>query len=77
METERPLSYETFKTDKDFDHAFFQGRQQCDYPECPWCARLFLTWLRLRLGQMAAPRVKLGETVSFAEAAATSNIPEE
>lgn len=67
---------EKFKSDKEFDHAFFNSRRQCDYPGCPFCARLFLTWLKLRMGQMAVARTKLGETVSFAEAASTSNVPD-
>lgn len=55
--------------------SLFEGRKQCDHPECPWCARLFFAWLKARMCQMQVPRKKKGETVSFAEAAATSNIP--
>jgi hypothetical protein len=65
--------------------SFFEGRRQCDDERCPWCARLFFAWLKARMGQMSVPRkakvmpsgfVKPAETVSFAEAAATSNIPQ-
>jgi hypothetical protein len=48
---------------------------QCEHPDCPWCARIWLAWLAARMHQMQVPRRKLGETVSFAAAAATSNIP--
>ena len=41
----------------------------CD-PRCAFCAREFLKWLRGRMNQMSIPR--RGESISFAEAAATS-----
>jgi hypothetical protein len=48
---------------------------QCDHPDCPWCAKIFLSWLKARMAQMSMPHKKMGETVSFATAAATSNVP--
>lgn len=48
---------------------------QCEHPDCPWCARIWLAWLAARMRQMQVPRRKLGETVSFAEAASTSIKP--
>lgn len=46
---------------------------QCEHPDCPWCARLFLGWLRARMGQMSAHLN--GAQTSFAEAAGTSIRP--
>lgn len=57
---------------------------QCEHPDCPWCAQIWLRWYIARMGQMHTARnrkeypsgyVREKETVSFAEAAATSNIP--
>lgn len=45
---------------------------QCRHPDCPWCARSFFRWLKARMAQMA---VQKDGSLSFAEAAATSNIP--
>lgn len=44
------------------------------HPECRFCAIGFFRWLKGREKQMSQPRK--GETVSFSEAAATSNIPD-
>ncbi len=63
-----------FKTVKKFDINFYASRKQCDYPDCPWCARNFLYWYKGRIDQMSVPRKN--ETTSFSEAAATSIIPD-
>jgi hypothetical protein len=46
---------------------------QCEHPDCPWCARRFLAWYKARMSQMHTHL--RGADTSFAEAAATSNIP--
>lgn len=48
---------------------------QCEHPDCPFCARIWLAWYAARMRQMHMTRTKKGETVSFAESAATSVIP--
>lgn len=48
---------------------------QCEYPDCPHCARAFLAWYKMRMAQMHVPRKKMGETVPFSDAAATSVKP--
>jgi len=42
------------------------------HPECRFCALDWWRWLRDRENQMSVPRKKYGETISFAQAAATS-----
>lgn len=48
---------------------------QCEYPDCPWCAKIWFRWLASRMSQMGVPRRNKGETTTFAEAAAGSNVP--
>jgi hypothetical protein len=45
----------------------------CTYRNCPFCARDYWRWLKARMRQMSTPRK--GETISFADAAATSIRP--
>lgn len=44
---------------------------KCD-STCAVCAREFFKWYKTRMKQMEMVRTNKGETVSFAEAAATS-----
>lgn len=47
---------------------------QCEHPDCTFCARIWFAWYAARMRQMhVQPKNKPG--ISFAEAAATSNIP--
>jgi len=48
-----------------------ESLQTCDQT-CSHCARDFFRWWKTREAQMSVPRKKLGETTTFAEAAATS-----
>ncbi len=48
---------------------------RCTFLDCPFCTRDYWRWLKSRMAQMSKPR--MGETISFADAAATSVKPSE